>query len=106
MKEEDENCHGQPNLFSMMTAFWPEMEAQVLRDDMIIHMSQCQVFQQITILEEEYQEVGEPESKEDNYHLHLMTVPNIVIGKSTNLEDSSEKKNRKNRSSYANLSQG
>ena len=88
-----------------MTAFWPEMEAQVLRDDMIIHMSQCQVFQQITILEEEYQEVGEPESKEDNYHLHLI-VPNIVIGKSTNLEDRSEKKNRKDGSSYANLSQG
>ena len=35
-----------------------------------------------------------------------LIVPNEVIGKSTNLEDSSEKKNRKNRRSYANLSQG
>ena len=41
MKEEDENCHGQPNLFSMLAAFWPKMEAQVIRDDIIIHTSQC-----------------------------------------------------------------
>ena len=87
-----------------MTAFWPEMEAQVLRDDMIIHMSQCQVFQQITILEEEYQEVGEPQSYEDNYCIDML-VPNAIIGKETSLEDRIEKKNGKNRSSYTDLSQ-
>ena len=62
MKEEDENCHGQPNLFSMMKAFWPEMEAQEIRDDMIIHVGEFQVFQQIAHLEDEYQEVGEPQA--------------------------------------------
>ena len=102
MKEEDENCHGQPNSFSI-TSFRPEVEAQVISDDIMIHTSQCQVFHRVEHLEQDYQEVGEPQSKEDNYCIHML-VPNSVIGKGTNLEDRSEKKDGKNRSSYADLS--
>ena len=49
----------------------------------------------IAHLEEEYQEVGEPQSYEDNYYIDML-VPDAVIGMGTILEDRSEKKNGKN----------
>ena len=55
-KEEDENCHGQPNPFSI-AGFWPEMQAYDVRDDAL---SRWQVFEQVAHLEEENHEDGEP----------------------------------------------
>ena len=92
--EEDENCHGQCNPFSI-AASWPEIQGHEVKDSTPKYMSRWQVFEQIAHLEEEYQEVGEPQSYEDNYYIDML-VPDAVIGMGTILEDRSEKKNGKN----------
>ena len=93
-EEEGENCHGQPNLFSV-AAFRPEMQAHEVRDDALIYMSPWQVFQPLTHLEAEYREAGEPKC-DDPFQSPSRSLPNFVICSGTKLKESSEQENRKN----------